>query len=68
MTEFLDLPLLNILKSQKNKNEKHSKMLLKVSLPMKKFLENEAAEEINFQLNCKKSRNFPRNALIAGIF
>ena len=35
---------------------------------MKKFLENEAAEEINYQLNSKKSLNFPRNALIAGTF
>ena len=35
---------------------------------MKKFLENEAAEEMNCQLNSKKSRNFPRNALITGTF
>ena len=35
---------------------------------MEKFLENEAAEKINYQLNSKKSRNFPRNALIAGTF
>ena len=35
---------------------------------MKKFLENEAAEEINYQLNSKKSRNFPRNAVIASTF
>ena len=35
---------------------------------MKKFLEHEAAEEINCLLNSKKSRNFPRNALIAGTF
>ena len=34
----------------------------------KKFLENETAEEINCQLNSKKSRNFPRNVLIAGTF
>ena len=35
---------------------------------MKEFAENEAAEEINFQLNSKKSCNFPRNTLIAGKF
>ena len=35
---------------------------------MKKFLENEAAEDLNCQLNPKKSRNFPRNAFIAGTF
>ena len=35
---------------------------------MKKFLENEAAEEINCQLNSKKSHNFPSNALIVGTF
>ena len=35
---------------------------------MEKFQENEAAEEINCKLNSRKSRNFPRNALIAGIF
>ena len=35
---------------------------------MEKFLENEAAEEINCQLNFRKSRNFSRNALIAGTF
>ena len=34
----------------------------------KKFLENEAAEEANCQLNSKKSRNSPRNAHIAGTF
>ena len=34
---------------------------------MKTFLENEA-EEINCELNSKKSHNFPRNALIAGTF
>ena len=49
--------LFDTLKLQKNINEKHSKMLL-----------NEAAEEINCQMNSRKSRNFPRNALIAGIF
>ena len=45
-------------------------MLLKVCLPnvRKKFLENEAAEEINCQLKSRKSRKFPRNALIAGTF
>ena len=45
-------------------------MLLKVCLPnvWKKFLENEAAEEINCQLNSKTSDNLPRNALIAGTF
>ena len=45
-------------------------MLVKVCLPnvWKKFRENEAAEEINCQLNSRKSRNFPRNALIAGTF
>ena len=45
-------------------------MLLKVCLPnvWKKFQENEAAEEINCQLNSKKSRNFPRNALVVGTF
>ena len=44
--------------------------LKKVCLPneWKKFLENETAEEINCQLNSSKSHNFPRNALIAGIF
>ena len=35
---------------------------------MKKLLKNEAAEEIHCQLNSKKSRNFPSNALIAGTF
>ena len=35
---------------------------------MKKFLENEAAEEINCQLNSKKFRNFPTNSFIAGTF
>ena len=51
-------------------NGNHLKMLLKVCLPnvWKKFQENEAAEEINCQLKSRKSRNFPRNALIAGTF
>ena len=35
---------------------------------MKKLLEKEAAEEINCQLNSKKSRNFSRNALIVDTF
>ena len=35
---------------------------------MEKVLENEAAWEINFKLNSRKSCNFPRNALIAGTF
>ena len=35
---------------------------------MKKFPENEVAEETNCQLNSKTSRNFPRNALIAVTF
>ena len=45
-------------------------MLLKVCLPnvWKKFPENEAEEEINCQLNSRKSRNFPINALIADTF
>ena len=58
----------NTLQSQKNINGNHLKMLLKVFLPnvLKKFLENETAEETNFQLNSRKSCNFPKNALIAG--
>ena len=35
---------------------------------MKNFLENEAAEEINRQLNSTKSRKLPKNVLIAGTF
>ena len=35
---------------------------------MDNFLENEAVEEINIQLISRKSHNFPRNALITGIF
>ena len=60
----------NTPQSQKNINGNHLKMLLKVYLPnvWKKFLEYETAEEINCQLNSRKSRNFPRNALIAGTF
>ena len=62
------LPLFDTLQSQKNINGKHSKILFNVFLMYEKFLENEAAEEINCQLNSKKSCNFPRNALIAGTF
>ena len=67
---YLCLTLFNTLQSQKNINGNHLKMPLEVCLPnvWKKFLENEAAEEINCQLNSRKSRNFPRNALIAGTF
>ena len=35
---------------------------------MEKFQENEAAVEMNCQLNSRKSHNFPRKALIASTF
>ena len=54
------LPLFDTLQSQKSINGRHAKILLKV--------ENEAAEEIDCQLNFKKFHKFPRSALIASTF
>ena len=54
-----------------NINGKYLEVLIKIGLPnvaMGKSPENGAAEEINCQLKSRKSRNFSRNALIAGIF
>ena len=64
MTELLDLPLFDTLKSQKNINDAPESTSPEY---MEQFLENEAAEEINCQLNSRKSRNFPRNVVIVGI-
>ena len=54
------LLLFDTLQSQKSVNVRHAKILFKV--------ENEAAEEIDRQLNFKKSHKFPRSALIASTF
>ena len=62
------LPFFDTLQLQKKINAKHSKILFNVFLMYQKSLENEAPKEINCQLNSKKSRNFPRNALVAGTF
>ena len=66
VTEFLDLPLSNTLKSQKNINEKHSKMLLKVSVwktPRKwSFIGNKLSAELQevpkISYNCTCCRYF----------